>query len=310
MPVNDPISIPKTFSKEPNSTVSLERLPQKAELPVRIYEPGGTVRGFFSGRSEMFRDLLQCRALTWRLFVRDFSAQYRQSALGYVWAVLPPILTLLLFLLLKKAGAVNIGDTGMPYAAYVLYGMLLWGIFSGGVTASANSLKQSGALIAKINFPREALILAAFGNVLFTALIQTILVVAVFIWFRIGVSWSVVFLPALLFFYVLFVIGVGFVLSLLQAVFHDVGNFLGMVMGVLMLTAPVVYPPPEGWPYSLLNDLNPLSIFIIAARELTTGGRLSHPWIVVSMCLLSLVVFCVGWRIFRSCMTIAAERLG
>lgn len=292
------------------SKVSLNDLSSKAVLPVSVYVPGGAGNGFLAVWSEMFRDLITSRSLTWRLFVRDFSAKYRQSALGYVWAVLPPIVTVSLFLILKRAGAVNIGDTGIPYPAYVLFGMLVWSIFAGGTIASANSLMQSGALIAKINFPRETLILSAFGNVLFTLLIQAILVVAVFFWYGIGVSWTIVFLPFLLFFYILFVIGVGFVLSLIQAVFHDVGNFLGMVMGILMLTAPVVYPPPQSWPYSLLNDFNPLSIFIIAARDLTIGGRLSNPCIVVLMCFLSLVIFCSGWRIFRLCMAIATERLG
>lgn len=277
---------------------------------IKVFQPGGMDAGGWAVWLEMVSDLIRSRSLTWRLFVRDFSAKYRQSLLGYTWAILPPLATVILFLILKRAGSVNIGDTNIPYPAYVLFGMLIWGIFSGGIIASSNSLMQSGNLIAKINFPREVLIFSAFGNVLFTFLIQSVLVVGVFFWYGVVIQWTIIFLPLLLFFYILFVIGIGFVLSLLQAVFHDVGNFLGMVMGLLMLTAPVVYPPPQSWPFSLANDFNPLSVFIIAARDLTTGGGLTNPWGVIWVCLLGLVFFFGGWRIFRICMTIAAERLG
>ena len=279
-------------------------------MAVKIYRPGGSYGGFLAVWSEMFSDLIDSRSLTWRLFVRDFLAKYRQSLLGYVWVVLPPVVTASFFIILRKSGAVNINDTNIPYVPYVMYGMLLWGVFSKGIIVSANSIMQSGSLIAKINFPREVLIFSAMGNVFFTFLVQSILVAIVFVWYGVSVSWTIVFLPFLLFFCILFIVGIGFILSLFQAIFHDVGNLLGLIMGALMLTAPVVYPPPKSWPYSLLNEYNPLSIFITAARDLATVGSFTYPWSVLLVCLFSLVVFCVGWRVFRLCITIIAERLG
>jgi lipopolysaccharide transport system permease protein len=107
----------------------------------------------------------------------------------------------------------------------------------------------------------------------------------------------------------LMTIGFGFVLSLANGVFRDIGNSLTLVMTFAMFLTPVVYPPPTQWPKVLINYLNPVSPFIIATRDLTTRGALSQPDGLLWASVIGLVVFLVGWRIFHLAMSRIVERV-
>ena len=130
---------------------------------------------------EMFRDLLASRELAWRLFVRDISAKYRQSMLGYVWAFLPPVVATLTFSLLNRSGVLATGETGIPYPAYVMIGTLLWQVFADAINSPIKTVTASKAMLAKINLPREAILLSGVLEVLFNFLIRLVLLVILFI---------------------------------------------------------------------------------------------------------------------------------
>lgn len=258
---------------------------------------------------EMARELIQGRELMWRLFLRDISARYRQSVFGYVWAVLPAIVTVATFTYLKGSGTLPIGETNIPYPAYVLLGMSVWQLFATGLTRTTQSLVQASAIITKINFARETLVLAAFGESIFNFLIRIVLIGAVFAWYRVVPAWTVIFVPFVLIPLALMTVGFGFILSIANGVFRDIGSSLTLVMTFAMFLTPVVYPPPTQWPKVLINYLNPVSPFIIATRDLITKGTLSQPDGLLWVSVISLLVFLVGWRIFHLAMSRIAERI-
>ncbi len=258
---------------------------------------------------EMARELIQGRELMWRLFLRDLSARYRQSVFGYVWAVMPAIVTVLTFTYLKGSGTLPIGQTNMPYPAYVLLGMSVWQLFATGLTRTTQSLVQASAIITKINFSRETLVLAAFGESIFNFLIRIVLIGVVFAWYRVVPVWTIIFVPFMLIPLVLMTVGFGFMLSIANGVFRDIGNSLTLVLTFAMFLTPVIYPPPTQWPKVLINYLNPVSPFIIATRDLTTIGTLSQPDGLFYASVAGLVVFLVAWRIFHLAMSRVAERV-
>ena len=133
----------------------------------------------------MLSDLWRGRELAWRLFVRDFSSKYRQTALGYVWAFLPAIATSLAFILLQSGGVISVGELGVPYAAYVMIGTLLWQVFADAMQSPLATVLASKAVLVKINLPREAILLSGLYLVAFNFLIRLVLLAAVFAWFRI-----------------------------------------------------------------------------------------------------------------------------
>ncbi|MFB0555267.1 MAG: ABC transporter permease [Phycisphaerae bacterium] len=258
---------------------------------------------------DMARELIQSRELMWRLFLRDLSARYRQSVFGYVWAVMPAIVTVVTFTYLKGSGTLPIGETNMPYPAYVLLGMSVWQLFATGLTRTTQSLVQASAIITKINFAREALVLAAFGESIFDFLIRIVLIGVVFAWYGVVPVWTIIFVPFVLIPLALMTVGFGFMLSIANGVFRDIGNSLMILLTFAMFLTPVIYPPPTQWPKVLINYLNPVSPFIIATRDLTTVGTLSQLDGLFYASVAGFVVFLVAWRIFHLAMSRIAERV-
>ena len=109
-----------------------------SDVPVTVYTPESPLRHPGRMLAAMFRDLLACRELAWRLFVRDVNAQYRQTFLGYIWAFLPPMVASATFIFLNSQGIVKIATPGVPYAAFAMMGTLLWQVFVDSVQNPSN----------------------------------------------------------------------------------------------------------------------------------------------------------------------------
>jgi lipopolysaccharide transport system permease protein len=264
-----------------------------------VYTPNGARRNGISGWRIIFAELANSRRLIWLLILRDISVRYRQSILGYVWAVVPQIATVGVFAFLHASRLLPIGGTKIAYVAYALWGISVWQLFAGCLSSCTNSLASSGTLVTKVNFPREALVIAAVGPPVFDFFVRLVPVVAVFIWYGVTPSWGIIFVPFVLMSVMLLALGLGFVLSIANLVLRDTGNALGTVLTIGMFLTPVLYPPPVRWPFFLVNLLNPLSPLLTASQDLIAEGYLTRPEMFAAALLLSLVLAFVGWRAFR-----------
>jgi homopolymeric O-antigen transport system permease protein len=264
-----------------------------------MYTPGGVRRGEVSGWRVMFKELAESRRLIWLLVLRDISVRYRQSILGYAWAVVPQIATVGVFAFLHASRVLPIGGTRIPYVAYAVWGISVWQFFAGCLLNCTNSLASSGSLVTKVNFPREALVIAAVGQPTFDFLVRLVPVVAVFVWYGVIPSWEIVFMPLVLLPVMLLALGLGFVLAIANLVIRDTGNALGTALTIGMFLTPVLYPPPVRWPFFLVNLLNPLSPLLAASHDLIAQGFLSRPEMFGAACLLALTLALGGWRAFR-----------
>lgn len=258
---------------------------------------------------EMISELIDSRELTWRLFLRDFTARFRQSALGYVWAVVPVLVTVATFSWLNRANVLPIKGTLLPYPLFVLLGMIVWQLFAGGLTNTTQSLVGASALITKINFPRETLVFAAFGQALFEIVIRAVLLIAAFALYHIAPCWTIILVPLTLIPLCLFTLGLGFLCALVNGILRDVGQIILFMLTFWMFLTPVVYPAPTGHSNSLIFALNPISPFVVAAQDLTSRGYLTQPVPLAIASGVSLLVFLLGWRIFHLTETRIAERI-
>ncbi|MGR8981835.1 MAG: ABC transporter permease, partial [Gammaproteobacteria bacterium] len=168
---------------------------EQDQLPVTIYTAAG-----FRGKGlkiwhTMFSELWQSRELIWRLISRDISVRYRQSLLGYLWAILPQITTVAIFTFLAQHRVFPMGEMTIPYAAYAVWNVSVWQLFSGCLVGCANSLGRAGALVSKINFCKASLVITAVGTAIFDFMIRLFPVAMVFIWFRYLPDWHAVFIP-------------------------------------------------------------------------------------------------------------------
>jgi len=258
----------------------------------------------------MFRELISARELTWRLFLRDFSARYRQSVLGVVWAVLMPLATVGIFVALNRSGVLEIGEVPIPYPAYALLGLTIWNLFSVGITAASNSIISAGSMVVKINFPKISLVISATGQAIVGLLIMIVLLTIIFFCYGIIPSVPGIFLAflALVPLYLL-TLGLGFVLSLAAGVLRDIPNIMGIATYALMLLTPVLYPTPPATAFEGINLWNPLNYLVNGARDLVIHGTINTPFGYLYSAIFAVIVFLFGWRVFYFAQTKIAERV-
>ena len=128
----------------------------------------------------MIHDIAVSRELAWRLLVRNLSSRYRHTVFGYVWAFLPPVLSTAVFVFLHQSGYFTVGQTPVPYAVFLFAGLILWQLFCDAIAMPLRMVQQSHAILTKVNFPREALIIAGVGEVLFGFVIRFALLFMVY----------------------------------------------------------------------------------------------------------------------------------
>lgn len=278
-------------------------------LQVVTYTPDSQIRTPWLLLRAMFKDLMASNDLAQRLFRRDIMAQYRQSLLGILWAFLPSIATSLVFIVLQSRNVVNLGETEIPYPVYVLIGTLLWQLFVEGLNAPLKSLNVSKPMLGKINFPREALITSAFYTTLFSALIKAIILVGVLLFFRVPITWVIIFAPLAVLMLILLGICVGLLISPLGMLYTDVTASLPVITQLWFFLTPVVYPPPSPSEFWLIM-LNPVTPLLLLARDLITTGATTYlaPSVIVSG--LTILFIFVGWILYRIAMPIIIERVG
>lgn len=251
--------------------------------------------------SHMISNLIYRREIIYVLMKRDIIIRYRQSILGFLWAILPPLVAASIFAYLQDKRILPFDNTRLPYLLFALWNLSVWQLFSGILVGATNSLVAAGALVTKINFPKETLVFASLGQPVVDFAVRLALVIALFLWKGILPPLQVLFIPFLLLFILFLALGFGFILSIINLAIRDVGNGVGIVLTFSIFLAPILYPQPTEWPFVLIN-FNPITPLLIAMQDLLTEGNVSQPYMVLASCLFSLLLFLIGWRFF--CLTI------
>jgi lipopolysaccharide transport system permease protein len=282
----------------------------RLSMKTTTYTPGSQLSDPGSLVRKMLLDLLASRELAWRLIVRNFSAQYRQTALGYAWAFLPPLVTSLAFLVLGKSGVLNVGDIGLPMAAYILISTTLWQLFADAVNAPLRLCLASKAILTKLNFPREALILAGIGETLVSFLIRLVLIVGTFLWFRVPLHQTVILFPLGVLALLAFGTCVGILLTPIGMLYEDISKSLPVFLTFWMMLTPVVYAPASAGLRAQLQNMNPATPLLVVTRDWLTVGQTAHLGGFLLVTIATLVCLAGGWILYRLAMPHLIARLG
>ena len=286
------------------------RLDKSDQLIEIIYTPDSQLRRPGQLFRSMVQDLLASRGLAWRLFVRNINAMYRQTLLGYVWAFLPPVFTAFVFVFLNSQRILNVGETSIPYPAFVLIGTVLWQTFADALNSPLRMINQSKSFLIKINFPRESLILAGLGEVLFNFAIRLVLLLLVFYWYRLPITLGILLAPVGIISLVALGLLFGIFLLPLGVLYQDIEKAMPLFTTIWLLLTPVVYPPPMSWPASLVSTINPVSPLLVRTREMLTIGTfapMSGFFVVMGLTFLFLLM---GWVLYRLALPHLIERMG
>jgi lipopolysaccharide transport system permease protein len=277
---------------------------------VTTYEPDNSLK---KGYLRMFREIIdeikKNRWLIYQLFRRDFFTTYSQSIFGILWAFIIPIVSVGTFVLLNASGLLVAGSISVPYPVYALLGLAFWQLFATGIVSSSTSLVKAGSMIVKINFSKKALVISSMGQTIVSFLIQLALALVFFAFYRTMPNIAILLIPALIIPIVLITLGLGLVLSILNAVIRDLGNLLPILVTFLLFLTPILYIKPTTGILAQITMYNPLYYLVSVPRDIALTGA-TTAWIGFSVSsILSVILFVACLVAFHLTETRIAERI-
>jgi lipopolysaccharide transport system permease protein len=204
------------------------------------------------------RDLWEYRELFYFLVWRDVKVRYKQTILGALWAIIQPVMTMVIFTVVfgRLAG---MASDGLPYPVFSYAGLLPWQFFSTAVVAAANSLVASSSMVRKVYFPRLVLPVAAVLSGLVDFAIAFVVLVGLMLWYQIALTPAVLLLPLFLLLAVITASGVGLWLAAINARYRDVRHAVPFLVQFWLFATPVAYPSSLlSEPWRTLYGLNPM----------------------------------------------------
>jgi len=233
--------------------------------PVTIIEP---TRGWLSLN---LQEIWAYHELVYFLIWRDMKVRYKQTAIGVIWVILQPLLTMVVFTLVFNRIA-NISSDGLPYPIFAYAALLPWNLFAGALNRSGNSLVGQSNLITKVYFPRLIVPLSATVSGVVDFAIAFIILIAMMVWYGVAPNWGVLALPLFILLALAAGFSVGLWLSALNVRYRDVGYALPFLVQLWLFASPVAYPTsvvPEKWQF--LYSLNPMAGVIEGFRWALLG---------------------------------------
>jgi len=247
---------------------------------------------------EMLSEQLEYRELLTQLTKRDLLLRYKQTVMGFGWAVFMPLLNTAIFSVIFTRVAPL--DTGLPYPVYAYCGLWAWNFFASSVKFAVNSLSGNVALVTKVYFPREVLPLSAVAVSFVDLLVSSVVLLALMMWYGIAPGAAILFLPVVFLVHAIFTTAVGLVLAMANLFYRDVKYLLEVVLSLWMFATSVVYPVGMiGGTLGTALQLNPLTPIIDAYRSVILRNQLPEPWSFGAAAGLSIVLLLVAWRTFH-----------
>jgi lipopolysaccharide transport system permease protein len=255
------------------------------------------------------RELWDYRELFWILAVRDIALRYKQAVLGVGWVILQPVAQTLVFTVLFNRLVGVHGDNDVPYPVFCLSGLVIWQLFSNGLSQASDSLVGSANLITKVFFPRLIIPMAAILATTLDFVIGCVMLLIVMLVYGVHPHASAVLVIPLAVMAGLSAASFGLWTSAANLLFRDVRYILPFFLQLLVFLTPVFYPVsliPERW--RLLIALNPVAPVIESFRAALFGHPLPLARLAFSAAVISVVGF-TGYLFFRSTERTFADRV-
>ena len=233
---------------------------------------------------------------TWR----DIKVKYKQTFLGVLWAILQPFLLMVVFSIFFGR-ALNVPSDNIPYPIFVFSGLMLWNVFSSGLSNAANSMVSNANIIKKIYFPRLIIPMSAILVALFDFIMAFVVYIGLLIYYKSSVNLMIIFyLPLSLFITVLTTFGIGTFIAALNVKYRDFRYVIPFLIQILLFVTPVIYPISiikYRWIKKILS-LNPMTGAIDLIRSSVAGTILSWETVIISI-FVSIILFLIGLIYFR-----------
>jgi lipopolysaccharide transport system permease protein len=257
-----------------------------------IIEPGRTNEAYW-------KDIWRYRELTLFLTLRDISVRYKQTAIGLAWAVLRPVLLMVVFLTFRKI--MGIPSTVVPEAILIIAAVLPWQFFSTALLDSSSSLVTNSSLISKVYFPRMIVPLASVLTNLVDFGVSLLIVGLLLAAYQVNPGWYLLSLPVFTLLAFTLTLGAGLLLTSLNVEYRDFRYVVPFIVQFGVYISPVAFSStdvPSQW--RLLFFLNPMVGIVDGFRWSLTGGQTHLYWeSVVASTLTTAALLRLGMWYFR-----------
>jgi len=233
--------------------------------------------------SSPLSELWAYRELVGFLIWRDLKVRYKQTVLGVAWAVIQPVMTMVLFSVVFGQVA-KLPSDGIPYPLFTFAALLPWQLFAGGITGASNSLIGSSGLLTKVYFPRLVIPVAAVTGALVDFAIAFGILLALMVWYGVAPPAAVLLLPLFVLLALVTAFAAGLWLSALNVKYRDVRYAMPFLMQFWLLASPVAYSAslvPAKWQF--LYGLNPLVTTVEGFRWAIIGASAPSPFLLPSI---------------------------
>lgn len=278
------------MSRNPDSGRPLNGISAPSLIAIR------PVRGW---RGIDWRELREYRELLYFLMWRDIQVRYKQTAIGVAWAILQPLLMMLVFAVFFGFLG-KIPSDGMPYAVFALTALVPWSFFSNGLMQTANSVVDNSDLITKIYFPRLVVPLAAMMSRLIDFALAFLVLIAMLLAYGIWPTGRMITLPGFILLALITALGVGLWFAAMNVRFRDVKYVVPFLSQVWLFTTPVVYPSsmlPESW--RAIYAINPMVGVVEGFRWALLGVETAPGNMIFVSTVTALVILISGAYYFR-----------
>jgi len=254
-------------NKEMDSTLSIP-----AHEPILVLEPGRIEKNYWT-------DLWRYRELFLILAWRDVSVRYKQTIIGVAWAIIRPLLTMMVFTVIFGRVAKLPSDGSAPYALMVFAGMLPWSLFSTALGDASNSLIGNEKLISKVYFPRMIVPAATVMTAFVDFLVSLVILAAMMAYYRFFSGWSILSLPLFSLLALSASLGLGLWITALNVKYRDFRYVIPFIVQLGLYISPVGFSSnviPQKW--RLLYSLNPMVGVIDGFRWCLLGSDSQIYW--------------------------------
>ncbi len=245
------------------------------------------------------KELWNFRYLVVYMAWRDVKVRFQQTILGPLWPLVEPIMFMVVFTFVFGTIA-NMPSNDIPYPIFTFTALVPWTFFSNGLTRMATSLTSNSNMITKIYFPRILLPLSSQVASLLELLVSLVIVFALMVGFQFAITWRILALIPLVLLMMFATLGLGLILSAMNARFRDVGNSVGILLRVIMYLTPVAYTSDVlPAPLNTLYIINPIAGVIDGFRWALLGVNTDPSLAIISSVIVSTMLCIFGVIFFQ-----------
>lgn len=250
--------------------------------------------------ADWLKELWRYRELLYFFAWRDVKIRYKQALLGVAWAVLQPLLTMLIFTVIFGRIA-GVGSDGVPYPLFTFCALVPWSYFSATLTFGSNSLIANTTLITKVYFPRLLLPTASAVSGMVDFAISSLMLAGMIVYYHIGVGRALLYIPLMVLAMVALATGVSMLLAAMNVRYRDVKYVVPFLVQIWLFVTPVIYPASSvPHRYRLLVTLNPMTGIIEGFRSCLIPSHHTDVGILEISFAITLTVLAVAIVYFRS----------